>query len=195
MSVIERKQFVNNQKLCMNCLSDKHTELHRNSTFTCHLCKKRHHSFLQENNFKNDAMLTNTSDTAEGQIQTGNASSANKNKEVTASVNSIQTYFSLLPTISFSINNILGENCQVRIMTDSGSESTFISEKCLKLLVFKRKNARFQIKGLQDSKIRMREIKGCVVIDLIPLHDPKVKLLVKTCFGKTTCSITDSKNK
>ncbi|GFW20807.1 integrase catalytic domain-containing protein [Trichonephila clavipes] len=62
-------------------------------------------------------------------------------------------------------------------MAESGSESTFISEKCLKLLGLKRKNARFQIKGLQDSKIAMT--KGCVEIDLVSLHDPKVKLPVK----------------
>ncbi|GFS94546.1 DUF1758 domain-containing protein [Trichonephila clavipes] len=112
---------------------------------------------------------------AEGQNQTRN--DTNQNKEITASVNSIQTYFSLLPTLSVNIKNILGENCQVRVMTDSGSESTFISEKCLKLLGIKRKNARFQIKGLQDSKIAMT--KGCVEIDLVSLHNPKVKLPVK----------------
>ncbi|GFV52826.1 DUF1758 domain-containing protein [Trichonephila clavipes] len=39
MSVKERIQLVNKQKLCMNCLSDKHTESHCNSTFTCHYCK------------------------------------------------------------------------------------------------------------------------------------------------------------
>ncbi|GFS92171.1 hypothetical protein TNCV_1113161 [Trichonephila clavipes] len=120
-------------------------------------------------------MSVNKSHRAEGQNQTGN--DINQNKEVAASVNSIQTYFSLLPTLSVNIKNILGENCQVRVMTDSGSESTFISEKCLKLLGLKRKNARFQIKGLQDSKIAMT--KGCVEIDLVSLHDPKVKLPVK----------------
>ncbi|GFW80406.1 integrase catalytic domain-containing protein [Trichonephila clavipes] len=39
MSVKERIQLVNKQKLCMNCLSDRHTESHCNSTFTCHYCK------------------------------------------------------------------------------------------------------------------------------------------------------------
>ncbi|GFS52442.1 integrase catalytic domain-containing protein [Trichonephila clavipes] len=120
-------------------------------------------------------MSANKSHRAEGQNQTGN--DTNQNKEVAASVNSIQTCFSLLPTLSVNIKNILGENCQVRVMADSGSESTFISEKCLKLLGLKRKNARFQIKGLQDSKIAMT--RGCVEIDLVSLHDPKVKLTVK----------------
>ncbi|GFV45899.1 DUF1758 domain-containing protein [Trichonephila clavipes] len=120
-------------------------------------------------------MSANKSHRAEGQNQTGN--DTNQNKDVAASVNSIQTYFSLLPTLSVNIKNILGENCQVRVMTDSGSESTFISEKSLKLLGLKRKNATFQIKGLQDSKIAMT--KGCVEIDLVWLHDPKVKLPVK----------------
>ncbi|GFS74770.1 integrase catalytic domain-containing protein [Trichonephila clavipes] len=122
-------------------------------------------------------MSANKSHRAEGQNQTGN--DTNQNKEVAASVNSIQTYFSLLPTLSVNIKKKnWGENCQVRVMTDSGSESTFISEKCLKLLGLKRKkNARFQIKGLQDSKIAMT--KGCVEIYLISLHDPKVKLPVK----------------
>ncbi|GFY29283.1 ferredoxin-like protein in nif region [Trichonephila clavipes] len=175
MSVKERIQLVNKQKLCMNCLSDRHTESHCNSTFTCHYCKKKHHSLLHDNNFKNFAMSANKSHRAEGQNQTGN--DTNQSKEVAASVNSIQTCFSLLPTLSVNIKNILGENCQVRVMADSGSESTFISEKCLKLLGLKRKNARFQIKGLQDSKIAMT--RGCVEIDLVSLHDPKVKLPVK----------------
>ncbi|GFX94756.1 hypothetical protein TNCV_1636181 [Trichonephila clavipes] len=115
-------------------------------------------------------MSANKSHRAEGQNQTGN--DTNQNKEVAASVNSIQTYFSLLPTLSVNIKNILGENCQVRVMMDSRSESTFISEKCLKLLGLKRKNAR-----IQNSKIAMT--KGCVEIDLVSLHDPKVKLPVK----------------
>ncbi|GFX81304.1 DUF1758 domain-containing protein [Trichonephila clavipes] len=137
MSVKERKQLVNKQKLCMNCLSDRHTESHCNSTFTCLFCKKRHHSLLHDSNFKNYAMSANKSHRAEGQKQTGN--DTNQNKEVAVSVNSIQTYFSLLPTLSVNIKNILGENCQVRVMADSGSESTFISEKCLKLLGLKKK--------------------------------------------------------
>ncbi|GFS85310.1 integrase catalytic domain-containing protein [Trichonephila clavipes] len=120
-------------------------------------------------------MSANKSHRAEGQNQTGN--DTNQNKEVAVSVNSIQTYFSLLPILSVNIKNILGENCQVRVMADSGSESTFISEKCLKLLGLKRKNSRLQIKGLQDSKIAMT--RGCVEIDLVSLHDPKVKLPVK----------------
>ncbi|GFW90894.1 DUF1758 domain-containing protein [Trichonephila clavipes] len=119
-------------------------------------------------------MSTNKSHRAEDQNQTVNDTNQNK---VAASVNSIQTYFSLLPTLNINIKNILWENCQVPVMTDSGSESTFISEKCLKLLGIKRKNTRFQIKGLQDSKIAMT--KGCVEIDLASLHNPKVKLPVK----------------
>ncbi|GFQ97220.1 DUF1758 domain-containing protein [Trichonephila clavata] len=120
-------------------------------------------------------MSSNKSHHAQGQNQTRN--DTNPNKTVTASVNSMQTNFSLLPTIRVNIKNILGENCQVRVMTDSGSESTFISEKCLKLLGLKRKNARLQIRGLQDSNIAMT--KGCVEMDLVSLHDPKVKLPAK----------------
>ncbi|GFW41822.1 DUF1758 domain-containing protein [Trichonephila clavipes] len=189
MSVKERKQLVNKQKLCMNCLSDKHTESHCNSTFTCHFCKKKHHSLLHDNNFKNYAISANKSHRAEGQNQTRN--DTNQNKEVAASVNSIQTFLSSLPTLSVNIKNILRENCQVRVMTDSGSESTFISEKCLKLLGLKRKNARFQIKGLQDSKIAMT--KGCVEIDLVSLHDPKVKLPVKACVLEKTAPLPTEK--
>ncbi|GFW51150.1 DUF5641 domain-containing protein [Trichonephila clavipes] len=57
-------------------------------------------------------MSTNKSHHVEGQNQTGN--DTNQNKEVTASVNSTQTHFSLLPTLSVNIKNILGEKCQVR---------------------------------------------------------------------------------
>ncbi|GFQ88956.1 hypothetical protein TNCT_243171 [Trichonephila clavata] len=137
-------------------------------------------------------MSSNKSHHAQGQNQIGK--DTNPNKTVTVSVNSIQTYFSLLPTIRVNIKNILGENCQVRVMTDSGSESTFISEKCLKLLGLKRKNARLQIRGLQDSNIAMT--KGCVEMDLVSLHDPKVKLPVKAyVLEKTNCSVTYGKNK
>ncbi|GFQ68434.1 uncharacterized protein TNCT_267791 [Trichonephila clavata] len=120
-------------------------------------------------------MSSNKSHHAQGQNQIGN--DTNPNKTVTASVNSEQTYFSLLPTIRVNIKNILGENCQVRVMTDSGSESTFISEKCLKLLGLKRKNPRLQIRGLQDSNIAMT--KGCDEMDLVSLHDPKVNYQLK----------------
>ncbi|GFS59897.1 hypothetical protein TNIN_370401 [Trichonephila inaurata madagascariensis] len=125
-------------------------------------------------------MSTNKSHHGEGQNLTRN--DTNQNKKVRASVNSIQTYFSLLPTLSVNIKNILEENCQVQVMMDNGSESTFISEKCLKLLGLKRKNARFPLKGLQDSKIAMT--KGCDKIDLVSFHNPKVKLPVAYYGGK-----------
>ncbi|GFS84317.1 hypothetical protein TNCV_4605381 [Trichonephila clavipes] len=93
-----------------------------------------------------------------------------------------------------NIERVSGENCQVRVMTDSGSESAFISEKCLKLLGIKRKNARFQIKGLQDSKITMT--KGCVEIDLVSLHNSKIKRSVKAyVLEKLTAPLQTKKNK
>ncbi|GFU16370.1 uncharacterized protein TNCV_775081 [Trichonephila clavipes] len=53
MSVKERKQLVNKQKLCMNCLSDRHTESHCNSTFTCHYLAdddQKYQQILRRNN-------------------------------------------------------------------------------------------------------------------------------------------------
>ncbi|GFU68786.1 hypothetical protein TNCV_4400641 [Trichonephila clavipes] len=57
-----------------------------------------------------------------------------------------------------------------------------------------KENARFQIKGLQDSKIAMT--RGCVEIDWLYLryHDPKVKLPVKAyVLEKLTRSVTNGK--
>ncbi|GFW32220.1 hypothetical protein TNCV_2143021 [Trichonephila clavipes] len=113
MSVKERIQLVNKQKLCMNCLSDRHTESHCNSTLICHYCKKKHHSLLHDNNFKNFAMSANKSHRAEGQNQTGN--DTNQSKEVAASVNSIQTCFSLSPTLSVKIDLVSLHDPKVKL--------------------------------------------------------------------------------
>ncbi|GFW15730.1 hypothetical protein TNCV_3582281 [Trichonephila clavipes] len=119
-------------------------------------------------------MSANKSHRAEGQNQTGN--DTNQNKEVAASVNSIQTCLSLLPTLSVNIKNILGRTVKFELLrTAEVNQHSF--RKMFKTARPEKKNARFQIKGLQDSKIAMT--RGCVEIDLVSLHDPKVKLPVK----------------
>ena len=59
-----------------------------------------------------------------------------------------------------------------RIMLDSGSEAILISESCINYLGLKRKNARFPVKGLGNSKIAIT--KGYTEIELISIHDSSV---------------------
>jgi hypothetical protein len=181
LSTKDKRQFVHKHRLCENCFSDKHFKAQCNSTFSCHFCKQRHHSSLHETNFQSYVISANSNETASHESKaTSDAilvpdSSASKTEST--SLNSAQTTFALLPTANAYVSDSLGQKQLVRVMCDSGSESTFISEACMNFLGIKRKNARFPVKGLANSRIAVT--KGCAQFDLFSIHNPDAKLSVK----------------
>lgn len=65
-------------------------------------------------------------------------------KEVSASLNLVKTSFALLPICSVYINDRVGQKQVLRVMFDSGSESTFVSESCIKIWYLKGKMLDFR---------------------------------------------------
>ena len=107
-SVKDRKRYINEQKLCWNCLSNKHIVKECKSKFSCSKdsCKKRHHTLIHEeiDNQKEESI---------------------SNNHVTYQKTSKEKTF--LQVISVFASN--GETCvQTTALLDSGSDATLISE-------------------------------------------------------------------
>ena len=85
--------------------------------------------------------------------------SANENKKRDTAViqnNNVQTIFDLLPIAYANVIDLVGQKRNIRMLCHSGSESTLLSESCINLLGFKRKNTSFPAKGLAESDIAVR---------------------------------------
>ena len=106
-SIAGRKQFIKEQKLCWNCLSNKHIVKECKSKFSClkGSCNKRHHSLIHEevDEKKEEKVITN---------------------HVSQQENSEEKTF-------LQVINVYASNGKTSILTtallDSGSDSTLIS--------------------------------------------------------------------
>ena len=67
----------------------------------------------------------------------------------------------------------MGQERNVRMLCDSGSKSTLLSESCVNLLGFKMKIVRFPAKGLAEAELRKVEI------ELMSIHDSSVRMPIK----------------
>jgi len=212
MNVKERKQFVYKFKLCPNCLSDKHSTVNQcNSAYSCHFCNYKHHSLLHENNHNQKYSLStstlhkehspskrkcenqNPNPQLKVDCITGNEAPENKTNQK-VSVNSLRANFALLPTACVFVKGADGENKKIRILCDSGSMATLITASSANSLGLKRKNGRFPITGLGDSKIGLT--KGFVELDIISQFDSNFKLSVKALvLDKLTAPLPSEKIK
>ena len=95
-----------------------------------------------------------------------------KRKKNTALVHNIQTSFRLLPTANAKIIVSMGQKQNVRLMLDSGSNGTLISELSINYLGLKRKNASYPVNGLANSKITITE--GYAEIEIKSIYDSNI---------------------
>ncbi|XP_035232906.1 uncharacterized protein LOC118204716 [Stegodyphus dumicola] len=172
------------------------------SQHRCHYCQLLHNSTLCENQLKSystSVSLSETSFQSEQQRKNPaaneipNIASTNENKNGTViQNNSVQTTFGLLPTAYVNVIDSMGQKRNIRMLCDSGSESTLLSESCINLLGFKRKNARFPVKGLAESEVAVT--KGCVEIELMSIHDASVRMPIKAfVLDKLTAALPSQK--
>jgi hypothetical protein len=134
-------------KLCFNCLQ-LFTKAHTCSKQLCWQCHKRHHTLLhiaKQNQTTNDKGST-----------TNNNHSANAKGTTTAEV---KTYCSLksnprnqilLATSIVEVKNKSGQYVPCRALLDSGSQSHFITERCVQRLRLSRTQTHASIQGISN---------------------------------------------
>lgn len=132
-SIEERRNFVQKENLCYNCLRNGHDRDSCENSGRCRTCGQKHHSMLHSSSVSTDDQLQATSSpTALG-------------LHVAKMQQSRQT---LLATAFVKIRASNGTFIQLRALLDQGSEINIISETAISLLRIPRKKCNIRITGI-----------------------------------------------
>lgn len=182
----QRKEFAASSGCCFNCLAVGHSSKVCRSSRRCQLCHKKHHTTLHQpidpniiqadsstdaSSSPSNEITTNISINQAGALQTNPADNANNTQNILQSHVSL---FSspLLPTARVIIRNKFGQSCIGRMLLDSGSNGSMISESCVRRLNLSRINARYPVKGIASKSTT----RGLTTIEISPHFHPELKL-------------------
>lgn len=155
MSVEQRKDLLKTQNRCFNCLNNNHNVFNCKSRFRCRYCGRKHHTLIHENQPENSSISNLASQTV--QIQ----------KEETKVDNySTQVGTAILPTALVNVYDGFKNKQTCRVLLDSGSQCSFITESCVQRLQLKRSNAKLTVSGIGGCKTGYT--KGSVSITITP---------------------------
>ncbi|XP_075147420.1 uncharacterized protein LOC142221551 [Haematobia irritans] len=157
----ERRNSIKKLGLCINCFAGTHTIKDCKSSFNCSLCHQRHNTLIHRDEKKSDKQkpYPKPRDTMRAQSRShSELQSTNPNvivnvPEPSTSGKSIQTCFAsnsqnvLLGTAVVQINH-MGLKYFVRVLIDSGSHGTFITERIFHILKLPSRPIDAEISGL-----------------------------------------------
>lgn len=165
MTARDRQDFVQNKRLCFNCLSPTHAALKCRQSRSCRKCGKRHHTMLHFERKSTEADQMSTA--ADG----GAASSSPSKPREERDTNTLQgdthitTAFSrgelhpnsvLLATARIKVRNLTGCKQILRALLDQGSQASFVTEATVQLLGLTRKPVSGWVSGLGDGHTRIK---------------------------------------
>ena len=127
--VEERKKFVQNKKLCKNCLSKGHQLDASPSKFTCRKdgSSQKHHTLLHEN--KTNELVSN-------RLESSNSKA------------SPSTFLQIIPVTLISGKRAI----KTKALLDTGSDSTFITTDITKQLCLKEIDQEISLSNVMSSK-------------------------------------------
>ncbi|XP_062556596.1 uncharacterized protein LOC134221420 [Armigeres subalbatus] len=165
-SVKDRWELVQRARLCFNCLRPNHGVKSCPSKSSCRTpnCQQRHHTMLCLTS--NPESSSNISTVEE--LPFTNVENDEGTKQVTSYLANVKTVASLvvgtLPTAIVRLRGKDGQLHAVRAMIDSGSQSSLISEHCVKVLGLRRENAKLVVSGIASGT--SETTRGMVDLDL-----------------------------
>lgn len=141
LEIDKRIKEARSRKLCLNCLKGTSHQARQCTVRPCRKCSKKHNTLLH---------LEQTS--AKGQeFADENADAKDSEKVVATSVShtsSEQSRQVLLATAMVEVTNFKGDKVLCRALLDSGSQSCFVTSRCIKNLALKQSSGRIPICGL-----------------------------------------------
>lgn len=176
MSVIDRFNYLKENKACTNCLSTSHSNSACKSVHSCRHCNNRHHSLICRKQITSQAPALQTA-RLDGPLQ----SSARHRDSDTSCLISVDRSNTtcLLGTIQVNVLDANNHVQTVRALVDPGSQSNFITAECCnKLNLRYNKVSRAIVKGIGSSP---SPIKGATNLCIFSQIDNNVSLSLDAC--------------
>lgn len=145
LSYEDKSSFVKNKKLCYNCLRENHEVSKCKINTHCKFCSKKHHSILHNDSKIKALNCASNSDDEIVKLENKEVLTKNSNS---LSLSTISDYNILLSTAIIKIKDSDGNFQDCRVLLDSGSQNSLISEDCLRKLGLPTNNVNCTIKGI-----------------------------------------------
>lgn len=147
LSINERRERVQQARLCYNCLRPSHYAKSCLSKSVCRTpnCQQRHHTMLcrTDNTGSTSSSLSpQQSSSLTVDIQPAMSCTTNVKNSCSSVV------IGLLPTALVKVKRNDGQYLEVRVMIDSGSQASLITEHCVTSLGLQRSNANLIVTGI-----------------------------------------------
>ncbi|XP_061394008.1 uncharacterized protein LOC133329549, partial [Musca vetustissima] len=154
MSSASKREFINSNKICRNCLNIGHFSKDCKSTSRCKSCNLAHHTIMH-NEYSNQNRLNNStvSESRSENITSSSNGSSNINLSL---MNTTVMPHVLLATIRVIIKSEYG-NFTLRAILDQGAQATLITESASQLLRLKKYNTFARITGVGGDTIIVRK--------------------------------------
>jgi len=157
----ERYQIIKDLSRCFMCFIE-HLSNQCKNTKKCYECGGRHHTILH-------LRVTESSSTMPEQSATAHITmAATQNRRLHSSI--------LLSTASVRIQNENGHYVTVRALLDSDSQSSFITEGCVKRLDLNRTKSEVMIQALAGTQVPAVRGKTNVVVCPVGCDEPRFTL-------------------
>ncbi|XP_068149479.1 uncharacterized protein [Drosophila tropicalis] len=153
LTVKQRYTFAKEKHMCFNCLRTGHGVSACGSKSSCKYCKRRHHSMLHSEGHSTQQNSSEQHQGNSGQVsEESPAASAIAMMNVSSPSKPNGQRRSTLPTALVHVRNSQGALLTCRILLDSASDLSFISERCVQTLGLARSPFRVATSGISDVK-------------------------------------------
>lgn len=173
-----RRDFVQSNRLCFNCLGVNHSVFACRQSTRCRICQKKHHSLLHPRNTTSatDSQVSNQS--VERSVAVHNASASLSARDE-SNCTEIKSHFStsrnqvLLATALVKAQSRNGSGITLRCLLDQGSQASLITESAVQLLGLKKIQHNSTISGLGSDEGASLASKAMVKVNIQSLLDPR----------------------
>ncbi|HBK82589.1 MAG TPA: hypothetical protein DDZ41_03185, partial [Flavobacterium sp.] len=194
---------------CFNCLRKGHYNTQCKFQSSCQLCSRKHHSLLhlssQESSSNSYLLSENTLPSSNSQQNNDNKNNFIHQNNVESTSTNVVTHVaqtmsmlvnvalvSLLPTAVAFVKNQSQDMLPVRILLDSGSQSSFITESCVQRLGLKRIKNSTVVNGLSGKLVA--KANGRVLLNIYERLEKTKIIEADALIIKTITSIIPTTN-
>nr|XP_034837780.1 uncharacterized protein LOC117994009 [Maniola hyperantus] len=174
--VRERQQYVQENGLCFNCLSNTHSVSRCRQIKSCRRCRRRHHSLLH---FEKENHERNTNNTITKQTEPQREENKQQNSDTTTLENRVVANFArgelhsynvLLATAIVKSRSKCGTKLVFRTLLDQGSQASFVTEATVQLLGLKREPINGLVSGIGNGQVKIKHMTSLVIESF---HNPQ----------------------